>query len=76
MWNMFASAVHMIGHGAGVVVMAAFWLTLLVLAASSGARALSERRDGAASRRDVGDRSAEADDVDLAGYDPRRRRPR
>jgi hypothetical protein len=43
---MFASAVHMIG--AGAVVMAVFWLTLLILGVSSAARALSERRDKAA----------------------------
>ena len=42
---MLASTVDMIGHGAGVLVMAAFWLTPIVLAVSCGARALSERRE-------------------------------
>jgi hypothetical protein len=65
---MFASAVHMIG--AGAVVMAVFWLTLLILGVSSAARALSERRDKAAPLRDVGDRSAAAGDLDPAGDDP------
>ena len=42
---MLASTVTMIGHGAGVLVMAAFWLTLIGLALASGARALAERRE-------------------------------
>jgi len=74
---MFASAVYMIGHGAGIVVMAAFWLTLIALGVSSAARALAERRDEAAPRRDVGRRSAaESDHLDLAGYDLSRRHSR